>query len=161
MDGRTDTGNNNTKLASGNKSIIASWCKRNILTSFPWIMHIKGHVLSRNIQFFKPLCRYKCCMIRYRPSLPALVQQNRWSKFCRYSPAFRPGLPPCPSSWIPIFLVSPSQPLSTRSKLVGRPHELRPRPLAWCCQPHRMGHGQHLNLKWIWMNGDLFFCSWQ
>ena len=22
--------------------------------------------------------------------------------------------------------------------------------LAWCCQPHQMGHGQHLNLKWIW-----------
>ena len=21
--------------------------------------------------------------------------------------------------------------------------------IAWCCQPHRMGHGQHLNLKWI------------
>ena len=24
--------------------------------------------------------------------------------------------------------------------------------IAWCCQPHGMGHGQHLNLKWIWMN---------
>ena len=20
----------------------------------------------------------------------------------------------------------------------------------WCCQSHGMGHGQHLNLKWIW-----------
>ena len=28
--------------------------------------------------------------------------------------------------------------------------------LAWCCQPHRMAHGQHLNLKWIWMDG---FCT--
>ena len=25
--------------------------------------------------------------------------------------------------------------------------------IAWCCQPHRMGHGQHLNLKWVWMDG--------
>ena len=25
--------------------------------------------------------------------------------------------------------------------------------IAWCCQPHRMGHGQHLNLRWIWMDG--------
>ena len=24
--------------------------------------------------------------------------------------------------------------------------------IAWCCQPHRMGYGQHLNLKWIWMD---------
>ena len=24
------------------------------------------------------------------------------------------------------------------------------------CQPHRMGHGQHLNLKWIWMDGWMF-----
>ena len=22
--------------------------------------------------------------------------------------------------------------------------------IAWCCQPLWMGHGQHLNLKWIW-----------
>ena len=25
--------------------------------------------------------------------------------------------------------------------------------IAWCCQPHWMGHGQHLNLKWIWLDG--------
>ena len=25
--------------------------------------------------------------------------------------------------------------------------------IAWCCQPHWMGHGQHLNLKWVWMDG--------
>ena len=25
--------------------------------------------------------------------------------------------------------------------------------IAWCCQPHRMAHGQHLNLNWIWMGG--------
>ena len=25
--------------------------------------------------------------------------------------------------------------------------------IAWSCQPHRMGHGQHLNLKWIWKDG--------
>ena len=25
--------------------------------------------------------------------------------------------------------------------------------IAWCCQPHWMGHGEHLNLKWIWMDG--------
>ena len=25
--------------------------------------------------------------------------------------------------------------------------------IAWCCQPHRMGHGQHLDLKWIRMDG--------
>ena len=24
--------------------------------------------------------------------------------------------------------------------------------IAWCCQPHRMGNGLHLNLKWIWMD---------
>ena len=25
--------------------------------------------------------------------------------------------------------------------------------IAWCCQPHRMRHGQHFNLKWIWIDG--------
>ena len=25
--------------------------------------------------------------------------------------------------------------------------------IAWCCQPDGMGHGQHLNQKWIWMDG--------
>ena len=25
--------------------------------------------------------------------------------------------------------------------------------IAWCCQPHRMGHGQYPNLKLIWMDG--------
>ena len=25
--------------------------------------------------------------------------------------------------------------------------------MAWCCQPHRVGHGQHINLKWIWIDG--------
>ena len=25
--------------------------------------------------------------------------------------------------------------------------------IAWCCQPHRMAHGQHPNLKWIWVDG--------
>ena len=29
-------------------------------------------------------------------------------------------------------------------------------------QPHRMGHGQHLNLKWIWMDGhmDMMSMDW-
>ena len=25
--------------------------------------------------------------------------------------------------------------------------------IAWYCQPNRMRHGQHPNLKWIWING--------
>ena len=25
--------------------------------------------------------------------------------------------------------------------------------IVWYCQRHRMGHGQHINLKWIWMDG--------
>ena len=40
--------------------------------------------------------------------------------------------------------------------------------IAWCCQPHRMGHGQPCNLKWIWMDGWMEICraslnhsSWQ
>ena len=24
--------------------------------------------------------------------------------------------------------------------------------IAWYCKPHRMGHGQHINLKWIWLD---------
>ena len=28
--------------------------------------------------------------------------------------------------------------------------------ISWCCQPHRMGHRQHLNLKWTWMDGYIF-----
>ena len=24
--------------------------------------------------------------------------------------------------------------------------------IVWCCQLHWMGHGQHFNLKWIWMD---------
>ena len=24
--------------------------------------------------------------------------------------------------------------------------------IAWWCQPHRMGHGQHLTLEWIWID---------
>ena len=30
--------------------------------------------------------------------------------------------------------------------------------IAWCCQHHRMGHGQHLNLKWIWNDGCAKSC---
>ena len=31
--------------------------------------------------------------------------------------------------------------------------------IAYCCQPHEMGHGQHLNLKWIWMDdGWMHIC---
>ena len=29
----------------------------------------------------------------------------------------------------------------------------------WCCQPHRMAHGQHLNLKWIWMDAIIQFTT--
>ena len=24
--------------------------------------------------------------------------------------------------------------------------------IAWYCKPHRMGHGPHINLKWIWLD---------
>ena len=94
-----------------NRSIIASCCKKNSSTSFRVSYTLQGRVLSRNTLFLKKSCHYKCCMIPYSPSLSALVQRYRWFKFNWFSPAFRPGLPPCISSWIPCFLVIPGLPI--------------------------------------------------
>ena len=36
--------------------------------------------------------------------------------------------------------------LTRKTEMLGEPVF----SLAWCCQPHWMGHGQHPNIKWIW-----------